>query len=1440
MGITYEEILEWQDTAEKFVKAYTDNTWNVSYDNENDLIYSETSVHAYSSLIGAEENKRAQYTYKISVDLGSRSSDITFTDIIENEPGTVWNGTLNSIDFTAAKEQGLVPTVYYARSKKVYRETVTHEDTATYYWNESDFIRESPEQWNPGHDLWTAPVNDIASIVVKLSTENLPDNFISKQQVSINLNMTAPEYTASSPIGQYTINAHKVYYTGHTALFDRRKTAQSAEARVKLKEPVLYLTMKKIDADTGKLLMGAEFSFYSDSDCTNALIENVAVNKFGEIYIDSLRPGTYYFKEVKAPDGYLLDTTVHTINLTGNDKTYKQDPGLILTNEKLKGKLILTKKDAENTDGPALRGAKYELFYSNGVNVLTNKNNEYQETGGTKSTFTTDIDGKIVITGLPWGVYYLQETVAPDGYELNTEKIPFAIAKTVNKPEQETQNAIVVYHTQMDEQKTSSVKLIKYDQNGVTTLENAWYSFEMKQEDGTWKTLEGYEYLKTAKNGSISIKNLRFGTYRFHEINPPAGYEMPVGNDVYSDEIVLDTTTTEFEQIVTMTNKRIGGSATLRKFSDSGIPVNGAKFSLYLVNGEIDSLGIPGDPPDTLIRADLTTSTINGRIGMLETITDLEWGRYYFKETYAPPGYEMRDTPYEFTINAANASTVIGDLDPVNDRKKGEVILTKKAGEAVDTGSHQYNADDVLPGAVFSLYSSSTNEKLWVRPDTVYPDRFTVCSSTDSGAVQEMATDSNGQIHINGLEWGSYYIEEVRAPEGFSIADKVRFSVNLQNCLSVQELECEDFGVKCLITIDKEIDEKLDVFGTPTFMFKVEKLDASDNTEKKYIRQIILSGEDKTGSLSMYVEPGRYRISEINVNRYHLSDTSYVDAGTTVPAANRSITDNVFEFTISGSGNIFEKAEVYFYNTLENYSGLSHNSSVVNIVPSKRKVTGFSVELKNQPIECADELNHNHVINVSDLKAYITFDDGETREMTDEEFARVFPRDHLADPDVTTWTVDNGFEFADSSYINHAVYTDENGKVFKADFIATIGSHDTREAQRVLFLNDKDNASVFTVDNKTLTANVVYYSEENGEITAVSGSYVKPVTLSGYRQIQAWKIIGGSDDGTLLPPLETSIKKYLSDNYANGLRDLKLQAVLSEDVYDFYPAEEEQELVAPKDGIYFIECWGGNGGNAVVNGTVMAEGGKGGYSYAWLYLKEGETVHLVVGGNGADADELNKTVQGGYNGGGSAKSSADTYYAAGGGASHFYIEQVRSGLLNEYSSDDDKKKIIIVAGGGGGAYSSSGIQYYSAGGNGGGENGGDAIIYYTCSSALNGQTYNGTTYSYYQGLVIPGGGQYAQQNDTYIAKLSEVAPDWIFVPDDDSSSLAGYYYYTKLVPVGQSTEPLFTYVNTVNNTNDDIQQYDILIYAESVQISDMDGKKYDDYEEAWKDYLSKC
>lgn len=87
---------------------------------------------------------------------------------------------------------------------------------------------------------------------------------------------------------------------------------------------------------------------------------------------------------------------------------------------------------------------------------------------------------------------------------------------------------------------------------------------------------------------------------------------------------------------------------------------------------------------------------------------------------------------------------------------------------------------------------------------------------------------------------------------------------------------------------------------------------------------------------------------------------------------------------------------------------------------------------------------------------------------------------------------------------------------------------------------------------------------------------------------------------------------------------------------------------------------------------------------------------------------------------------------------------------------------------------------------------------------------------------------------TYISKLSTVAPGWVFVPDESTSVMAGYYYYVKPVPVGESTTPLMTYVKTINETENDIKQYDIMVYSESIQLSDDDGRVFTDYADAWE------
>ena len=95
----------------------------------------------------------------------------------------------------------------------------------------------------------------------------------------------------------------------------------------------------------------------------------------------------------------------------------------------------------------------------------------------------------------------------------------------------------------------------------------------------------------------------------------------------------------------------------------------------------------------------------------------------------------------------------------------------------------------------------------------------------------------------------------------------------------------------------------------------------------------------------------------------------------------------------------------------------------------------------------------------------------------------------------------------------------------------------------------------------------------------------------------------------------------------------------------------------------------------------------------------------------------------------------------------------------------------------------------------------------------------------------------SSEGTTYISRLELVAPNWVFVPDDSLSKMAGYYYYKNPVPAGEATEPLMTYVKTVNADQDDIKQYDIMVYAESIQLSDSQGRVFDNYTDAWENTL---
>ncbi len=137
-------------------------------------------------------------------------------------------------------------------------------------------------------------------------------------------------------------------------------------------------------------------------------------------------------------------------------------------------------------------------------------------------------------------------------------------------------------------------------------------------------------------------------------------------------------------------------------------------------------------------------------------------------------------------------------------------------------------------------------------------------------------------------------------------------------------------------------------------------------------------------------------------------------------------------------------------------------------------------------------------------------------------------------------------------------------------------------------------------------------------------------------------------------------------------------------------------------GLYKLEVWGAQGGNAQYNNYFY--GGYGGYSVGYYQLTT-EKLYVVVGGRGQTSVKGSFSNNTGYNGGGYGTYTDNSAYGGGGGATHIATS---NGLLTALSSD--KSSIIIVAGGGGGAASYAWESNYSGtGGAGGGYIGGQGI-----------------------------------------------------------------------------------------------------------------------------------
>ena len=296
------------------------------------------------------------------------------------------------------------------------------------------------------------------------------------------------------------------------------------------KSPVLgKVVLAKVDADDESVrLPGAVFKLEERAaDGTWSGLtghEALTTDANGLITVEDLVVGSYRFVETAAPAGYVLDDTPREFAI---DASAPAPIVVNLTAENAKepplGKAVLTKVDADD-ESVRLSGAVFKL-------EAQQPDGSWETVAGSAS-LTSDENGLIEAADLPMGSYRFVEVSAPEGYELETEPIEFALDETV--PDYTAAVTAVNKKTPV----LGGAVLTKVDADDESkVLSGASFKLEQFLADGTWPVVDGYGELVTDGQGIIEVRDLPVGSYRFVETAAPDGY-------------VLDGTPVEFSVAV--------------------------------------------------------------------------------------------------------------------------------------------------------------------------------------------------------------------------------------------------------------------------------------------------------------------------------------------------------------------------------------------------------------------------------------------------------------------------------------------------------------------------------------------------------------------------------------------------------------------------------------------------------------------------------------------------------------------------------------------------------------------------------------------------------------------------------------------------------------------------------------------------------------------------
>ncbi|MEV6119938.1 SpaA isopeptide-forming pilin-related protein [Streptomyces sp. NPDC052077] len=524
--------------------------------------------------------------------------------------------------------------------------------------------------------------------------------------------------------------------------------------------------VEKVDANTGNPLEGAEFELWEETNGVPGLqttgadpdtqVGGSCVTGTGGACSRTVEPGTFYWLETAAPDGYELPDPNVFGPLVLTEANAEQGVEVQAENTPVtvpvSGEVRVHKTDAGT--GNPLAGAEFELWEeTNGVAGLqTDGDNPDTQVGDTCTTGAGGLCTRTVNTG----TYYWLETAAPDGYELPDPNVFGPLVLTGDNAEQGVQAE--AENTPVNVPVTGEVRVEKTDADTGNPLAGA--KFELWEEtngvpglqtDGGNPDTQVGDVCTTTADG-LCVRTVDPGTYYWRETAAPDGYELPdpnvFGPLVLTEDNASDGVQVGAENTLSGEPQPVTGEVRVDKTdATTGAPLAGAVFELWEETNGVPGLQTTGADPDTRVGG----TCVTGAAGVCARTVDP--GTYYWRETAAPDGYELPDPnvfgPLVLTEDNAEQGVTVEAENTPSEQPGEEGSITVEKTDAKN--------GEPLAGAVFELWEETNG----------VPGLQTTGSDPDTRIGRSCTTDERGTCAFDDLALGEYYVLETAVPEGY-------------------------------------------------------------------------------------------------------------------------------------------------------------------------------------------------------------------------------------------------------------------------------------------------------------------------------------------------------------------------------------------------------------------------------------------------------------------------------------------------------------------------------------------------------------------------------------------------------------------------------------------------------------------------------------------------